>query len=73
MTYQTSFIYLACQTCQAKIHCEKCAAEAREALLRMDGVDGAEVDMVTKTLSVSGNAEIDEVEIKLEDLGLLVD
>lgn len=73
MNHQITFLYLACQTCQAKIHCEQCGADVTNALLQMDGIDSVAINMVAKTLSVSGNISSDAVEIKLEDLGFLID
>ena len=73
MTHQMTFTYLACQTCHAKIHCEHCGEEVSQSLLQMSGVDSVELNMITRRLSVSGSFDIDDLEIKLEDLGFLVD
>ena len=42
-------------------------------LLQMDGVEAVELNMITKTISISGSANMDDLEIKLEDLGFLLD
>ena len=73
MTYQMTFQYLACQTCTAKIHCDRCGGEVAQSLLRLDGVDDVEINMVAKTISVSASADPDDIECRLEDLGVLVD
>ena len=73
MTYRMTFQYLACQTCTAKIHCDRCGEEITEALLRLDGVDDVALNMVAKTISVTADADLDDIECKLEDLGVLVD
>lgn len=73
MTYQMTFQYLACQTCQAKIHCDRCGEEVAQSLLRLDGVDSVTLNMVARTISVSASADPDDIECKLEDLGVLVD
>ena len=73
MTYQMTFQYLACQTCQAKIHCDRCGEEVKQSLLRLEGVDSVELNMVAGTISVSASADPDDIECKLEDLGILVD
>ena len=73
MNHQITFLYLACQTCQAKIHCEQCGADVTNALLQMDGIDSVAINMVVKTLAVSGNISGDDLEMKLEDLGFLID
>ena len=73
MNYQITFLYLACQTCQAKIHCEQCGADVTNSLLQMGGIDRVALNMVARTLSVSGNISGDDLEMKLEDLGFLID
>lgn len=73
MNHQITFLYLACQTCQAKIHCEQCGADVTNSLLQMGGVDSVALNMVAKTLAVSGNISGDDLEMKLEDLGFLID
>ena len=73
MTYRMTFQYLACQTCTAKIHCDRCGEEVAQSLLRLDGVDNVEINMVAKTISVTADADPDDIECKLEDLGVLVD
>ena len=73
MTHSMTFIYLACQTCQAKIHCDRCGEDVTNSLLQMDGVENVELNMVTKTCSIGGSFDIDDLECKLEDLGFLID
>ena len=73
MNHQITFLYLACQTCQAKIHCEQCGEDVTNSLLQMGGVDSVALNMVAKTLAVSGNISGDDLEMKLEDLGFLID
>lgn len=73
MNHQVTFSYLACQTCQAKIHCDRCGEEVAGSLMNMDGVERVEMNMKAKSLVVSGDVDVDDLEIKLEDLGLLVD
>ena len=73
MTHQMAFTYLACQTCNAKIHCDRCGEEVSQSLLQMNGVDDVEINMITRRISVSGSFDIDDIECKLEDLGFLVD
>ena len=73
MNHQITFLYLACQTCQAKIHCEQCGEDVTNSLLQMGGVDSVALNMVAKTLTVSGNISSDDLEMKLEDFGFLID
>lgn len=72
MTHSMTFIYLACQTCQAKIHCDQCGEDVTSSLLQMDGIEKIELNMVAKTISISGSADMDDLECKLEDLGFLL-
>ena len=73
MKHSMSFIYLACQTCQAKIHCDRCGEEVAQSMLQMNGVESVEINMITKNIAISGSVDMDDLEIKLEDLGLLLD
>ena len=70
MNYQTSFTYIPCQTCTAKIHCEQCADTVTQSLLQISGVTNAEVDMVKKQASVESSLDPDDLDEYLEDLGL---
>ena len=68
-----AFTYLACQSCTAKIHCEKCAAELQERFLKEDGVDTIAFDIPNKKLSVQ--ARLDEMDLLdlLEEVGIFAD
>ena len=68
-----AFTYLACQSCTAKIHCEKCAAELQERFLKEDGVDAIAFDIPNKKLSVQ--ARLDEMDLLdlLEEAGIFAD
>ena len=66
MTHTISITYIACQTCHAKIHCEECEKRLEEALMRVQGINGASVmkaaitlpDDVTLRSGYSANAEL---------------
>ena len=73
MKHNLSFVYLACQTCQAKIHCDECEEKLISALQQKDGIDTVTLSMKTKQCSVEGSADLDDVEIILEDLGLFLE
>ncbi len=51
-----------------KVHCSGCAARIEEALLRMDGVEGASIDMESKKLRLESTQEP-----SLEDLNVVVE
>ena len=70
---QLRFTHLACQTCQAKIHCERCGEDTAQALLQLDGVVSAQVDMTTQTMCITGSIPTHTLEEKLEDLGFWIE
>ena len=73
MNHSMTFNFLACQTCHAKIHCDQCGEDVI-AKLRNHGITGAiDLNMAAKSIAVDTDMEIDDLEILLEDLGLLVD
>lgn len=73
MKYQIPFSFIPCQTCNAKIHCEQCAREVTECLLKRDGVFSAEIDMKNKIAYVEGAIDCGDLEECMEDLGLFPD
>ena len=73
MTHRMTFQFLPCQTCSAKIHCEQCGEDV-VAKLRQHGIAGSiDMNMNAKSIAVDTDMDIDDLEILLEDLGLLVD
>ena len=70
MTHTISITYIACQTCHAKIHCEECEKRLEEALMRVQGINGASVKLGPKQVVVDGLVDMDALEEILEDLGL---
>ena len=72
MTHSLYISYLACQTCHAKIHCDECEKRLEEALMRMQGVNGASIQMGTKQALIDGPIDIDTLEEVLEDLGIFI-
>ncbi len=73
MTHRMTFKFLACQTCSAKIHCDQCGEEV-VSKLRQHGITGSiDLNMNAKAIAVDTDMDIDDLEILLEDLGLLVD
>lgn len=72
MTHSVSITYLACQTCHAKIHCDECEKRLEEALMRMQGVNGASIQMAAKQALIDGPIDADTLEEVLEDLGIFI-
>ena len=72
MTHSLSISYLACQTCHAKIHCDECEKRLEEALMRMQGINGASIQMAAKQCLVDGDIDADTLEEVLEDLGIFM-
>ena len=72
MTHSLSISYLACQTCHAKVHCDECEKRLEEALMRMQGVNGASIQMAAKQALIDGLIDIDTLEEALEDLGIFI-
>lgn len=72
MTHQISFSYIGCQTCQARIYCEECEKRLSQMLMRLEGVNGAAVQMGTKQLVIDGTQDCDALEEILEDLGIFI-
>ena len=73
MIHQVSFIYLACQTCQAKIHCDQCGETLSQSLLQRSGIIQADLNMISKIATIDSSLPADDLEICLEDLGVLMD
>ena len=73
MIHQMSVQYPTCQTCQAKIHCDQCSRELEDRLLRMDEISRADLNLITKIITVETDLDADDLEAVLEDIGLFVD
>ena len=57
------------------ITCGGCANSIKNALGKMDGIEKVEVDVDTKTVSIEHGAQISrqQIEAKLDDIGLPVE
>lgn len=73
MIHQLFFTYLACQTCQAKIHCDQCGISLSQSLLQTNEIVQADFNMTSKMVTLASSLNLDEIEIRLEDLGILID
>lgn len=62
-----NFTYLDCQKCNERIHCDDCEARLTEVLLRITGIQSADIQMARKHLSVNTEMEADKMEEILPD------
>lgn len=72
MTFTYTFFYIGCQACQARVHCEECEERLSQMLMRLEGVNGAVVQMANKQLTIDGDLDSSTLEETLEDLGIFV-
>lgn len=74
MKLEYAITYLACQSCTAKIHCEKCAAELTERLQKQRGVSDVQIDIPVRRMSLQADG-LDEMDLldMLEDAGIFAD
>ena len=74
MNYTYSFSYLKCQSCTAKIHCDDCAAEIRERLMREAEIQDLQIDIPNKRISLAADFsdEMDLLDL-LEEVGIFAD
>lgn len=74
MVYEFLASYIECQSCKERVHCDQCESMRVEALMRMEGITGAEVNLARKYVSVEVEGiSREDVESLLEDAGLFVD
>ena len=71
MNYSYTITYLKCQSCTAKIHCEDCAAEIQERLLK-DGVKGV-VDIPNRSACIATDMDEDDLLDLMEEIGVFAD
>lgn len=72
MSHIFSISYMACQTCQARVNCDSCQARLEEAVMQIEGVNGASLQMAQKQLIVDTEASQDLLADCLEDLGIFI-
>ena len=72
MTHNLSISYLACQTCHAKVHCDECEKRLAEALMRMQGINSASIQIAARQALIDGSIDADTLEEALEDLGIFI-
>lgn len=70
MTYTIGITYVGCQNCQARVHCEECEERLSQMLMRLEGVNGAVVQIANKQLMIDGDIDYDTLEEALENVGI---
>ena len=67
------YSYLPCQFCVGKNHCAQCGEEIRRALLDMDGVTDAEMDVPARMLRlVLEGVEPDDIIDQADAIGVFL-
>ena len=67
------YSYLPCQFCVGKNHCAQCGEEIRQALLGMEGVVGAEMDVSARRLQLTLNGvDPDDIVDQADALGVFL-
>lgn len=64
--------YLPCQTCHAKVNCRDCEKLLEEALMRVQGVNSASVQMALQQVKMDSSLDIDMLEEVLESVGMFL-
>lgn len=74
MNYEFEITYLACQSCTAKIHCERCGADLVERLLKKGGAATICIDIPKRHMTLQSD-HWDEMDLldAMEDIGLFAD
>lgn len=70
MTYTIDISYIGCQSCQARVHCEECEERLSQMLMRLEGVNGAVVQMANRQLMIDADLDRSAMEEALEDVGI---
>lgn len=71
MNHAYTITYLKCQSCTAKIHCDACADEIEERLLK-EGVRAA-IDLPNRAARVETPMDEDELLDLMEEIGVFAD
>ena len=67
------YAYLPCQFCVGKNHCAQCGEEIRQALLALEGVAEAEMDVPARRLRLAlDGADFEDIEEQAEILGVFL-
>lgn len=69
---QLPFTYLDCQSCMERVHCDHCERLLTDAINRLRDIHSAFVQMPIKRLYLETTLDADEVEARLEELGVFI-
>lgn len=74
MNCEYSITYLKCQSCTAKIHCDQCADELCQRLLKEPYIRDVSIDIPKRSMHMDapGADEMDLLDL-LEEIGLFAD
>ena len=68
-----NYSYLPCQSCVGKNHCAQCGEEIRQALLAMEGVADAEMDVPARRLRMAlAGVEADDIIDQADAIGVFL-
>lgn len=73
MTGNYDITYLPCQTCRERVNCDQCASLLEQALMRVEGVRGAAIQMATRQVFVDADMGESDLLDCFEDIGIFVD
>lgn len=74
MTRDYRFTYLSCQACSQRVHCDQCQEQIAEMLLRIRGMQSAQINMAAKNMHIEfEDIDADDIEEILENAGVFVD
>lgn len=71
MNYNYEITYLKCQSCTAKIHCEDCAGEIQDRLLK-EGIKAA-IDIPNRYARIETSMDEDDLLDLMEEIGVFAD
>ena len=72
MTYTFPIIYMACQTCKSRMNCDNCESRLENAIMHINGIHAASVQMAKKELIIDTPLDEDQLADCLEDLGVFI-
>lgn len=73
MKHTFTISYLACQTCQAHMHCRECGERLCGMLMGHQGVHSAAVNMPDHRLEIDSTLDSDTLEEVMEDFGIFAE
>lgn len=72
MQINWTFIYPECQSCQQRTNCDACGKKLETKIRQIPGISDASVQLPLKRILIDTCMDPDDIEIMLEDIGILV-